>query len=345
MADQRVKDFAYQILEAQLANGMSGAQNPTQQFVAAVPTPASMQQPQVMSYSDIEPEFYEKRLPMEGRATFLPFRDTMEGSVFNERELAVPGILAELMNAFTAPARSMTDPTFNAGEEAANMAMNVGGSGLAISRGMKAPTGQGGFNLGMNVVPESQIKDLITESKRLRSIYQDSPTQENMQKYLDVNEQAMLARENSAIAKAENRQPTTIQNEPSDYKGMHLAPTRDSGAPLSQLDQVYPQDIYSNKAMEYYGTGSPRDRMVFSKVQKFRNKPNADITIYRAVPKDLPEGTNINRGDWVTIDKQYAKDHGEGVFNGEYKIIEKKVKAKNIYTNADSIYEFGYDPD
>jgi len=150
VADQRVKDFAYQILEAQLANGMSGAQNPTQQFVASVPTPASMQQPQVMSYSDIEPAFYEKRLPMEGRATFLPFRDTMEGSVFNERELAVPGILAELMNAFTAPARSMTDPTFNAGEEAANMAMNVGGSGLAISRGMKAPTGQGGFDLAMN---------------------------------------------------------------------------------------------------------------------------------------------------------------------------------------------------
>jgi hypothetical protein len=150
VADQRVKDFAYQILEAQLANGMSGAQNPTQQFVAAVPTPASMQQPQVMSYSDIEPAFYEQRLPMEGRATFLPFRDTMEGSVFNERELAVPGILAELMNAFTAPARSMTDPTFNAGEEAANMALNVGGSGLAISRGMRAPTGQGGFDLAMN---------------------------------------------------------------------------------------------------------------------------------------------------------------------------------------------------
>jgi len=150
VADQRVKDFAYQILEAQLANGMSGAQNPTQQFVSAVPTPASMQQPQVMSYSDIEPAFYEKRLPMEGRATFLPFRDTMEGSVFNKRELAVPGILAELMNAFTAPARSMTDPTFNAGEEAANMAMSVGGSGLAISRGMKAPTGQGGFDLAMN---------------------------------------------------------------------------------------------------------------------------------------------------------------------------------------------------
>jgi len=44
----------------------------------------------------------------------------------------------------------MTDPTFNAGEEAANMAMNVGGSGLAISRGMRAPTGQGGFDLAMN---------------------------------------------------------------------------------------------------------------------------------------------------------------------------------------------------
>lgn len=99
-------------------------------------------------YNDMEEQpWYAKRLPMEGRYTFLPFRDTLEGSVFNEREFALPGLLAEAVNAFTAPGRSLLDPTFNAEEEAANMAMNVGGGGLLASRAMPSPAG--GVDLGM----------------------------------------------------------------------------------------------------------------------------------------------------------------------------------------------------
>ena len=96
--------------------------------------------------------WYARALPMEGRATFLPFRDTMEGSVFNKRELAVPGLLAEVMNAFTAPGRSLlgTDPEFSAGKEGVNMAMNVMGGGLGVSKAMRNPTGQGGVDLAMN---------------------------------------------------------------------------------------------------------------------------------------------------------------------------------------------------
>jgi hypothetical protein len=53
------------------------------------------------------PSWSGEELPMENRATFLPFRDTMPGSVMNKRELALPGILAGAVNAITAPARSM----------------------------------------------------------------------------------------------------------------------------------------------------------------------------------------------------------------------------------------------
>lgn len=97
--------------------------------------------------------WYKKQLPMEGRATFLPFRDTMEGSVFNKRELALPGILAGALNAFTAPerARTTSDPTFNAGEEAANFALNTFGGGIATGKALRNPTGQGGVDLSMNV--------------------------------------------------------------------------------------------------------------------------------------------------------------------------------------------------
>lgn len=104
--------------------------------------------------------WYARALPMEGRATILPFRDTMPGSVFNKREFALPGLLAEAVNAFTSPARSLlgTDPEFNPQKEAVNMAFNFMGTGLGVGSGIKNPTGSGGFDL--NIVPTSVAKDI-----------------------------------------------------------------------------------------------------------------------------------------------------------------------------------------
>ena len=50
----------------------------------------------------------------------------------------------------------------------------------------------------------------------------------------------------------------------------------------------------------------------------------------------------INDGDWITTIRQYAVDHGKSHLNGKYKILSKTVKAKNVYGNGDSIFEFGY---
>jgi hypothetical protein len=116
-----------------------------------------------------EQPWYSKALPMEGRATFLPFRDTMEGSVFNKRELALPGILAGALNAFTSPARALTgsDPTFKPGEEAANMALNTFGGGIATGKALTNPTGIGGTDLALNVYhgTPNQIKGNFDLSK------------------------------------------------------------------------------------------------------------------------------------------------------------------------------------
>ena len=185
------------------------------------------------------------------------------------------------------------------------------------------------------------------------------------------------------------------------YRGSHTAPDRDFGAPLHDLTgggQMYPADIYSSKAAQLYGGGMPYDQKAFSIAQQYKDKPNALVTIYRAVPKDISNseklatlekqmaaymkrGTlpkdaenyssgskwydaayerrealrkmpdepsnqvnKINAGDWVTLTREYAKDHGESALNGEYKIISQKVKAKDVFTNADSIHEFGYQP-
>jgi polyhydroxyalkanoate synthesis regulator phasin len=52
----------------------------------------------------------------------------------------------------------------------------------------------------------------------------------------------------------------------------------------------------------------------------------------------------IEKGNWVTPSKNYAKMHGIGALNGKYKIISKTVKAKDLYTDGNSLSEWGYDP-
>ena len=141
--------------------------------------------------------------------------------------------------------------------------------------------------------------------------------------------------------------PKPVETVVEDYKMQHQAPGAKDGSPLYDLTSngIYPEDFYSLKGAEYYGHGADinRDRQVVGLAQRYKNRPMSDITIYRAVPKNV-ENAKINTGDWVTIDKKYAKEHGEANLNNEYKIIQKKVKAKDIFTNGDSIYEFGYDP-
>ena len=94
--------------------------------------------------------WYMKPMDMEGRATFLPFKDTLPGSVMNQRELALPGLLAGAVNAFTAPGRVSTQG-FDAPEEAQNLAMNVMGGGITTGKMMRNPTGVGGTDLALNV--------------------------------------------------------------------------------------------------------------------------------------------------------------------------------------------------
>jgi hypothetical protein len=52
----------------------------------------------------------------------------------------------------------------------------------------------------------------------------------------------------------------------------------------------------------------------------------------------------INPGDWVSISKQYAIDHGRANLGNKFKVITKTVKAKDLYTDGNSIHEWGYSP-
>ena len=140
-------------------------------------------------------------------------------------------------------------------------------------------------------------------------------------------------------------------NQPSeiiDYRGHHKAPGKDEDnfhAPAHKLDHLYPEDVYGDLGHHYYGSGgssSKMDREVLNLLREARGNPDHEITIYRAVPSEFKD-SDINKGDWVTPTFDYANDHGLREFDSHH-ILEKRVPARHLFTNADSLHEFGYDP-
>jgi len=84
--------------------------------------------------------------------------------------------------------------------------------------------------------------------------------------------------------------PSLASGADNDYRMLHGAPGRGSGAPLHDLTSleyaVYPEDVYTSDAIKYYGVGSDNlDMMAFNLIRRFKGKPNAEVTIYRAVPR------------------------------------------------------------
>ncbi len=60
-------------------------------------------------------------------------------------------------------------------------------------------------------------------------------------------------------------------------------------------------------------------------------------------PEPKPK-LKINEGDWVTISRAYAVEHAKSNLRSGYQILTKTVKAKDLYTDGNSLMEFGYDP-
>ena len=125
-----------------------------------------------------------------------------------------------------------------------------------------------------------------------------------------------------------------------DYRGSHLAPNAARyGATLDNLGGIMPENVYSSKGIGLYGLGDRQiDSQWFAAAYKAKGKPDAEVTVYRAVPKGVKD---INNGDWVTTSKNYAQNHGESALGGDYEIISKKVKAKTLSSEGYP-YEFGY---
>ena len=128
-----------------------------------------------------------------------------------------------------------------------------------------------------------------------------------------------------------------------DYRMDHTAPGRDGySQSIDNLSGLYPDDFYSLNGPMYYGTGEEiMDRKAWHILNRVKGRPNALIEIYRAAPKGT--GKTITNGDWVTIVRDYAVEHGKANLDGNYQIVSKIARARDVFTDANSTLEQGYD--
>jgi len=127
------------------------------------------------------------------------------------------------------------------------------------------------------------------------------------------------------------------------YRMAHRAPDGTYGeGSIDKMDTIYPDDIYSSNGARYYGNDDFESRKTIQLFRSLRGKPEAELTIYRAVPKGV-SGV-INPGDWVTPSRKYAELHAKYFDETGADILEKKVKAKEVYSEGNSIFEFGWNP-
>lgn len=129
---------------------------------------------------------------------------------------------------------------------------------------------------------------------------------------------------------------------PDDYRMAHR-PNKDGprGHDLNEND-LAPDDIYQHP--EYYvgEPGSKSARESIAAMRKIRANPDAEVTIYRSAP----EGTTMREGDWVSLSKTYAKQHGMGDSEADdMPVIALKVRARDIRWAGDALEEWGYYPD
>jgi len=118
-----------------------------------------------------------------------------------------------------------------------------------------------------------------------------------------------------------------------DYRLEHRAPVEGLG--LHRAGTTHYPD--ARLFPQWYGRrGSPEIAEAAGALERVRGKPNAQVDIYRALPR---EHHDIHPGDWVTTSRTYAEAHAEGE---DYHVLHAQVAAKHVVSNGEDIHEYGY---
>jgi GNAT superfamily N-acetyltransferase len=127
-----------------------------------------------------------------------------------------------------------------------------------------------------------------------------------------------------------------------DYRMEHRP--RDDGPAAHDLleNDVAPRDIYQHPEWYVGDANAPEAKESIRAIRAVRGKPDAMVTIYRAAPA----GSAFRAGDWVSLSRTYAKNHGimDDDPANDLPVQSMKVPAAHVRWAGDDLNEFGYYP-
>lgn len=106
-----------------------------------------------------------------------------------------------------------------------------------------------------------------------------------------------------------------------------------------------PDDIFDHpeRYMQSDSTSKETARAIKATLNALKKgNKDAKIKVFRAVPLSVKEG-RLRNGDWVTPSRTYADMHGNHRLEGEYRVIEEEVPAKDLWWDGNDVREWGYD--
>lgn len=104
--------------------------------------------------------------------------------------------------------------------------------------------------------------------------------------------------------------------------------------------------MYEQEKAYILKTGKlPKAAVTVLDTSRYYEYLNDKIEQLKQNPQKEPDNIKrINPGDWVTIVRKYAVEHGQGNLGNKFKVLSKSVNASALWTDGDSLLEWGYHP-
>ena len=80
----------------------------------------------------------------------------------------------------------------------------------------------------------------------------------------------------------------------------------EDGPTLDRMEEMFGEDVYAHPEWYSWEVDGGGQREAVRALLASRGKPDARVTVYRAVPASVE---SINPGDWVTTSLAYARQH------------------------------------
>lgn len=212
--------------------------------------------------------------------------------------------------------------------------------GLSKERRGKFETGGGIDYRGEHKAPSREDEDAPLH--KLELIYPEDIYSSNAVRYYGTNGGDAMDRESISIMQSAKNKPNKL------IKIYRAVPdiNFDISKQLKELNSI----INYNDKWNFFPSNN---QLIYSLQDKYSIDNYSYDKQKELILEDIKNQINslesklqktirINNNDWVTINRAYAIEHGESNLNNQYKILSKQVKASELFTDGNSIHEFGY---